>query len=473
MKLSIFVVAIVAVLALTMVLEAGAFSVTMTTDGVSIKNEFSLAYETSLQSHATFADGGIIQSTEASGPKHNALSTLTGSAEYGAQAAVSTDGKFSASTVTSASKEGAVLFSNLAGTNSAMEKVSGVSGTNAAGQQAAMFNGALNSAQMVSVSASEGVVSSAKNQMAGDGGFISSAAISKDNTRFVAASLKGSGGDMGANLFSTAGKSADIDGTLSTAGISGIRLGLQKNDPGVVVNGLYPASDGGLGEFNMISVNLKGSKGSAGGKIQPSKTYYQNNAKSYALAGWRWGSNPNLAFSLYTDAKFQRTSLNAGNTRNVLASAAATWDAATSQKLFSGSITTASSGLSLSAKDGKNTIGWLPISGGALAYTRTYLKGIDSKGYYIPSESDVCFNSNYKWVTSDTAKSFPLSSNTFDVQTVALHEIGHTYGMGDLYTLPSTDPRYGDYSEIMNSYNDKQRTLGNGDIAGIRTLYGA
>jgi hypothetical protein len=248
-------------------------------------------------------------------------------------------------------------------------------------------------------------------------------------------------------------------------------VGLQNDDVGVAVNGLYPTSEGRLGKFDMLSVNLKGSKASAVAKNKLLPTYYNNDPRSYALVGWRWGANPNLAFSLSNDINFQKTSLKADEIMTSIAGAAATWDAATSQNLFSGSVTSASSGLSLTAKDGKNTIGWIP-KGGALAVARTYLRGIDAKGYYIPLESDICFNTNYKWVTSDTAKSYPQISNTFDFQTVALHELGHTYGLGDLYTLPSTDPRYRDYSEIMNSYNDKQRTLGKGDVAGIQAIYG-
>ena len=55
---------------------------------------------------------------------------------------------------------------------------------------------------------------------------------------------------------------------------------------------------------------------------------------------------------------------------------------------------------------------------------------------------------------------------------MATHELGHSIGMGDLYTLPDGDPRKSDYAQVMNSYDAPQRTLGNGDRTGAQTLYG-
>ncbi|WP_369424877.1 matrixin family metalloprotease, partial [Methanothrix sp.] len=59
-------------------------------------------------------------------------------------------------------------------------------------------------------------------------------------------------------------------------------------------------------------------------------------------------------------------------------------------------------------------------------------------------------------------------ASSFDIRTIALHELGHTLGLADLYDISNTD-------QIMYGYNDgtSRWTLGSGDIAGIRKLYGA
>jgi hypothetical protein len=77
-------------------------------------------------------------------------------------------------------------------------------------------------------------------------------------------------------------------------------------------------------------------------------------------------------------------------------------------------------------------------------------------------ESDMTFNSNLKWTaTGETGK--------LDFQSVVLHELGHTIGLGDLYNKAqfSTDTR-----QVMHYYTGVKRTLGNGDATGVWMLYG-
>ena len=83
-------------------------------------------------------------------------------------------------------------------------------------------------------------------------------------------------------------------------------------------------------------------------------------------------------------------------------------------------------------------------------------------GYYPIVESDIAFNSNYKWTTTG-------ASGAYDFQSVALHEMGHTIGLGDLYNkaIFSKDTR-----QVMHYYTGVKRTLGNGDATGVWKLYG-
>ncbi|KKS17291.1 MAG: Peptidase M10A and M12B matrixin and adamalysin [candidate division WWE3 bacterium GW2011_GWA1_41_8] len=75
-------------------------------------------------------------------------------------------------------------------------------------------------------------------------------------------------------------------------------------------------------------------------------------------------------------------------------------------------------------------------------------------------EWDMLFNTNFKWSIS--------SSDAMDIQNIATHEMGHSAGLGDLYTTScSIETMYG-YS--VNGETSK-RTLETGDIAGIKSLY--
>ena len=84
---------------------------------------------------------------------------------------------------------------------------------------------------------------------------------------------------------------------------------------------------------------------------------------------------------------------------------------------------------------------------GVLGVTAIWYRG---KNIY---EYDIMFDTDY----------FP---GTIDLDTVVLHEFGHAAGLDDLYNTVCID-------EVMYGYYEGIKlALGNGDITGIRTLYG-
>ena len=95
-----------------------------------------------------------------------------------------------------------------------------------------------------------------------------------------------------------------------------------------------------------------------------------------------------------------------------------------------------------------------PLAEG-LAYTRTY----SSSGVAI--ESDVVYNSNVNWATDGV--------NKYDVQAVAIHELGHTIRLADIYGVAQFGS---DTDEMMHYYAGPRRSLGPGESNRCPALYG-
>jgi hypothetical protein len=208
-----------------------------------------------------------------------------------------------------------------------------------------------------------------------------------------------------------------------------------------------------------------------GGSLMSGPAYTSDggNPDAYNLLGRKWTqNNPNI--QLYVNPS--GSSFTASQMWGATTAAAETWDVATNQELFSGQgiATTAKPG----AYDGRNTLGFLKFNTGctALASAGTWyriydpatgrrLAGTVADPYHIV-ESDTAFNSNYLWSTTG-------ESGKIDLQSVALHELGHTIGLGDIYNKAEFIK---DTRQVMHYYTGIKRTLGNGDKTGVWKLYG-
>jgi hypothetical protein len=179
----------------------------------------------------------------------------------------------------------------------------------------------------------------------------------------------------------------------------------------------------------------------------------------YVMTGKRWNvRDPQLKFVLRNDAVLASEGLTTINVVREINTAIATWDNASNQNLFSdvGTISVNPS-IVIDSYNKVNTIGWKLFSNNCLAYARTWYKSSLVDGYKTIVDSDITFNTKYPWRTSGTVGA--------DVQTIVLHEFGHSLGLGDLYASScSGQVMYGYYTRV-------SRVLGNGDVAGIRLLY--
>jgi hypothetical protein len=90
---------------------------------------------------------------------------------------------------------------------------------------------------------------------------------------------------------------------------------------------------------------------------------------------------------------------------------------------------------------------------GSLACTRVW----HSNGHYL--EADIRFSDKVKWTNSG-------KKGAYDYRAVATHEAGHLIGLADLYESPKLTMYYGVKVDSTGA-----RTLGRGDIRGLRELY--
>ncbi|MGI9603622.1 MAG: matrixin family metalloprotease [Acidimicrobiales bacterium] len=104
--------------------------------------------------------------------------------------------------------------------------------------------------------------------------------------------------------------------------------------------------------------------------------------------------------------------------------------------------------------DGVNAVFWAPTNAGYLARTTS----IFNANTMEMVEFDVQFNPDWEWVDG-------VASGRFDVQTVATHEAGHTLGLGH-------PPGSGAVMFATLASGKVKRSLSNGDIGGVRELYG-
>lgn len=115
-----------------------------------------------------------------------------------------------------------------------------------------------------------------------------------------------------------------------------------------------------------------------------------------------------------------------------------------------------------SSLDNKNEVTFAPIDNpGVIAVT--YIWGIFGGPTFKRQlvEWDQIYNTAYSW--SDSGE-----DGKMDFENIATHELGHSVGMGDLYTSgcnQETMYGYADYGQT------NKRDLNTGDIAGINLLY--
>jgi hypothetical protein len=437
-------------------------------ESVSSSTTYDLDSSAMLQEETLLDKGNIFQNREAKGSGSNRIDQSVSGDKYSTSNTIDSSGSFATSSSIAASASNVGQSQNLAGSGDLMASMQATTSTSTSGQLVEVANGALSTSQVLA--ASDGVYSGQNSALNGEAGNIESISSSPDNKIVVSGGFSGEG-DLQVDLSAIAAESAVMSGSASILGLPALNddnlQTLSSGDMAMSIGGIYAQPKGDLGTFGLYTANSK--KNPIGSEwpnllTAPVNTPGGGDADAYLLAGWRWNTkDPQLKLVLKNDAYLKSEGLNPSAVQNAVATAANTWDAATNQNIFADSnLVTASTTVSADIYDRNNVVAWKPITGSnALAYSRTWFNYNKVDGYNTALESDIVFNTGYTWRTDGL-------NGGIDVQSVALHELGHTLGLGDLYGKSQFSD---DTRQVMHYYNGVKRTLGNGDSAGIWKLY--
>ncbi|HWQ19573.1 MAG TPA: matrixin family metalloprotease, partial [Methanotrichaceae archaeon] len=436
-----------------------------------------LGDEASLQETTVISSEGLAQSREAGGSGNSRLNQQISGQDYSINDNISSSGSLMSKTSSSATGQGAEVSQTLEGSGSISLDLHGIQGSGETVQEASVADGALSSSQ--SLIADQGTASSQSTSAIGQSSIIATSALSANNYIQVAGAA-GNDGRIDAGLISEASTAASLGGTVSMNGMNYLSNGdlndISSNNIGVAVNSLYSDSNGDLQKFDLNAISTDASTykkdvlETTSNLDTPTSTQsYGARAgafNSYSLGGWKWmQADPQVQLYLKADSNLQSMGLDASKVRDALAADASIWDATTSQKLFAqNNPVIIDSSKQTDTRDGYNVIAWKNSgfsSSSTLALTRTWYQSTLKDGSYPVIESDMSFNMADRWSTN--------GDGNFDVQAAALHEMGHIIGLDDIYNKPDLSQ---DTCQIMNYYTGVRHSLGNGDMEGVRAMYG-
>jgi hypothetical protein len=446
----------------------------------SSSESFNLDASTSLKENLVLGSGSISMDRQARGTGKNRLKQSLSGTGYTLQNDVDSQGGLHASTSSVATPEAASLSQNVGGMGSMSLNLQGVQGATNAGQESSVADGSLVSAQ--SLSAGQGISASQSTELAGQGGRVVAGALGKDNVIVANGGFEGFG-IMNAHLDSASLDHASAGGTAALDGVDLLNedsfkaVSSDDETRGLGMSGLRVV-DGGIGNFDVsiLNTNLNAKDGvDYASQVAPATATAGGSYSSYALTGYKWNQkDPQV--QLYLNPTGTPSGLTAASSQSAISAAANTWDDAVAQNIFADGTTVkidyskqVPNPFAGSTSDTFSVNGWRNFGNSYLGVTAYWTNGQKVNGYYSLTEADTVYNLDYQWTTDlNTAQ----NTGKLDLQSVAVHELGHSIGMGDLYTLPSSDPRKSDFAQVMNAYDAPQRTLGNGDKTGAQVLYG-
>lgn len=444
------------------------------------QESFTLDDSASLHEVQALGSGGLSIKRQAEGKGNNSIQQTISGTKYTLQNDINSQGEFAATSSASASAQSATVNQNMGGAGSLSQELIGREGARDAVQEASVAGGSLVSSH--SLTAGEGISARQSTEIRGQEGSVLAGALGSDNVMAARGSFEGLG-SMKADLGATTLDEASVMGTASIDGVPLLSdhtfRAISGNDEGrgMGMSGLRMV-DGGLGNFDVsvISSDLNDASGSSYASKETAKAS-GGSSSSYALTGFRWNEkNPNI--QLYLNPSNIPPGIKAESARDAISAAASTWDDEVDKNLFIDKSTVI---IDYNKEvpnifsgdyraDGINMNGFKNFGNSYLAVSTYWTDLTKEDGYYSTIESDLLYNLDFKWTDDEKQAE---NTGKLDLESVAVHELGHTIGLEDLYILDSSDSRKYDFEQAMNLYDGPQRELGNGDKAGAHKLYGA
>jgi hypothetical protein len=227
---------------------------------------------------------------------------------------------------------------------------------------------------------------------------------------------------------------------------------------------LFPAGsifvdndNGGIAKIEIAYYDVKPENP---GKPQPSPT---PDAVGYSLMGVKW-STERLPVD-YVVNPANPYGLTDGTVIGNVVASAETWDDATGANLF----VDIPAGQDLSSFKDETAVYGSFDNKNAITFGRLQKRTIGvTSVWYNPQtleilEFDMKLNTLYNWGDAG------IDPAVMDLQNILTHELGHSVGMGDIYSTAYSDVTMYGYSDIGDT---GKRILDDWDITGLRVIYG-
>ena len=465
---------------------------------VAVSDSYRLSTDTALKSESTLDGHNINQDRQLNGDGNNYVIQNVGGNGYDSKNVVKSSGPLSISTSTAASTGSASISQGVSGTGNIIAELQGTQGEGLAEQKTNVIDGSLSLSQSLSTG---GLLSvGQKTEMSGGFCNLQSNSYSNSNAMLVSGNFY-KVYDIKADLTAASSERALTMGDISAYGDNCLdkdTLGMiGSKNIGLAFDSSY-IKDGknvdkapefnGLVQINAVNMNRgvfesvsKVDRAQASSEAPADSQTF--GAKVGDFWGWlplgnsydagvygpyrRWNQiDPSISLYLLTDSNYNAKGLNTNNVCNAILTGAGIWDAATSQKLYAGTVTP-SNNVIRDSPDGVSVLSWEVMSGNSPGHCHTWYNSNSQKdGFFQITDADIDFSTTYPWNTNG------LNDGTnYDVETIAVHELGHSLGLADLYNKDNT-PYKTQVQQIMNYQYNHPLWLGNGDRQAIWSMYG-
>lgn len=471
-----------------------------------IADSYVLSLNADLKSKSTLFGPNIYQDQQLQGDGNNNIIHCIGGKEYNLRNIIESSGPLSISSTSAVSSQSASLSQSVMGTGDIFAQLHGAQGDDYVEQKTNVIEGELSLSQ--SLQAGSLLSASQTTKMSGSSCYLESSSLSSDNAMLVNG-LFYKVDDITADLTAASKKKAWTMGDISAYGVNCLDEDtlelIASKDIGLTFDSSYIKDDEdanappilkGSVQANAFSMD-RSAFDSATDVAQDQTSTESESAQGSQTYGGRvgnfWGwlplgnaydggvygparrwnqANPTIQLYLCTDANYNAESLNTNSVCAAIQTAANIWDAATCQRLFASTVTPSSS-VSRDVPDGISVHSWENIAPGSNGvyspgHAHTwYTTSSQKDGFYQITDSDVDYNTYYNWNTNGNS-----GGMNYDIETIAVHELGHTLGLADLYNKNNAPLYKAQVQQIMNYQYNHPLWLGNGDRQAIWALYG-